>query len=148
MNKTKVKEVCERVVEAKITGVKQAMIEAQLSANSETKSSMGDKYETSRAMAQQENDRLAGQLEQWQRLKHALAALDTIQEHQEIGTGSYVRTEQGDFYLSVGLGEVKGDEVKCYAIALHSPVGQSLSGKRKGDVFRLGEREVTILAVY
>src|SRR6478609_11532726 len=53
---------CVEYVNLRIDTSKQAMADAQESANAEEKSSAGDKYETGRAMMQIERDKAAQQL--------------------------------------------------------------------------------------
>ena len=59
---------CHEVIDQKLLLAKQTMEMAQESANEENKSSVGDKYETGRAMAQQERDKAAVQLTELQKL--------------------------------------------------------------------------------
>lgn len=147
MKKKEIRDLCEALIDRKLTLVQEAMKAAQEAANSETKSSAGDKYETSRAMAQQEKDRLGGQLEQLIRQKRSLLSLPIDEGSREVLPGSYVMTDAGDFYLSIGLGEVKGSERSFYAIAMTAPIGQSMAGKKAGDSFRIGEKTVNITMI-
>jgi hypothetical protein len=56
--KTKLLTLCIKYVDDRISATQQAIQSAQASANEETKSSSGDKYETGRAMAQLEIEKI------------------------------------------------------------------------------------------
>lgn len=132
----------------KVSGIKESIAEIQAAANSDTKSSAGDKHETARAMAHLEKEQLSKQLHQLILLKEAIEKINAQQVTDQVGLGSYVCTEEGDFYISVGLGQLKQDDTCFYAIALHSPVGKSMQGKTVGESFLMGKKEVLIKAVY
>ena len=62
--KRKLYQHCINFVDKRIAAAKETIAMAQESANEDTKSSAGDKYETGRAMAQLEIEKTAGQLEE------------------------------------------------------------------------------------
>ena len=66
MNKTELANVGKTLLEEKMRDAELAMKAAQESANSNEKSSMGDKYETGRAMGQLERDMHAKRLSELQ----------------------------------------------------------------------------------
>ncbi len=119
----------------------------QESANQESKSSMGDKYETGRAMAQNEVFMLRSQLENLKLEYGKFEATDFSVEREECAAGSLVQTGNGWFLLSAALGKVSlpGRMVMC--ISLDSPLGKALSGKRKGDIFLVNGKEGRVLEV-
>lgn len=148
INKQEIKEYCLSHLDDKITMMNNALKETQDSANSDTKSSAGDKHETSRAMAHIENERLAKQLENLINLKTAVVKLDASENSTEVSLGSYVVTNQGDFYISVGLGKLQAKDNQFFAIAINSPVGQQLKGKKENESFVFSGIENKILAIY
>ena len=79
MLKTEVYQVCLNLVNRKITQAISLMDEAQQAANSDTKSSAGDKHETSRAMAMLEKDKAANQLAEANKLKQLLSQINPKQ---------------------------------------------------------------------
>ena len=115
----------------------------------DTKSSAGDKFETSREMLQQELDRLEGQAqvlrEQLQRLDLAARADPGV----VAGLGSCVRLSDGrDVLLATGLGKVvlpEGDI--AYVVSEESPLGRALWGATVGEVRVVAGRELRVVAV-
>lgn len=144
INKQAIKALCISHLDKKLLMINNALKETQSSSNRDTKSSAGDKHETSRAMAHIENERLAKQLNNLQLLKTALNKIDVNHKITSVVIGSYVITQKGNFFISVGLGKINANEYNFYAIAIHSPVGKSLIGKKVGDDFVMGSSNVKI----
>jgi transcription elongation GreA/GreB family factor len=115
--------------------------------NSETKSSAGDKYETGRAMMQQEIDMCQSELLKTEKFMTELRQLHPERSQATAIAGSLVTTDQGIYYIAVGLGRITVDSVDCYAISPGSPFGIILSGKKKGDSVILQGKTYTITSV-
>lgn len=120
-------------VQEKMTRIQSAFDALQESLVSDTKSSAGDKHETSRAMTQLEQEKLSNQLMQTRRLQEILAQIDPNSKHEKVQFGSLVATDAGTFFISVGLGVLLHKTEEFYCIAATSPVGQTLLGKKVGD---------------
>ncbi|CCH55665.1 hypothetical protein BN8_04943 [Fibrisoma limi BUZ 3] len=124
---------CQTYVEQRIETAQKAMEAAQESANSESKSSAGDKYETGRAMAQIERDRHAQQLAEALKVKKELEQLSVEKPVTTVQPGSLVTTSRGAFFLSISAGKITLDGVDYFAISPASPIGSKLLGKAPGD---------------
>lgn len=126
---------------------RKAMDEAQQAANSEEKSTAGDKYDTSRAMSQNIRDMNAKQLQE------ALKDLGVLQQIKpelilkEIKLGSLVITSIGNYFISISAGQLKIDTDIYFAISTTSPLGQAMLNKQSGDVFNFREQSIKILEV-
>jgi len=119
---------------------KQALNDTQAAANDETKSSAGDKYETSREMIQQETDRNMAQLNEANKLKVALSAIGTGGSSETVEPGSLVITDNGSFYLAISAGLLTVNNNKYYAVSPASPIGLKLKGLKSGNKFTLNEK--------
>lgn len=126
---------CVAYVESRIQTATEAMRFAQDAANTEEKSSAGDKYETGRAMMQIERDKAAQQLTEATKLKHGLSALRTELRVESIGLGSLVISDHVNFYIAISIGKVTVDGQEFIAIAPNAPVAAMLMNLKKGDVF-------------
>lgn len=111
---------------------------------SETKSSAGDKHETGRAMIQLEREQLGNQLAQIENEKAILQRINPKVLHHEIRMGSWVKTNQFNYFISISLGKISMKEIEFYAISANSPMGQLLMGKRVGDSFQFRNQEIMI----
>lgn len=144
--KGKILSYARSLVEKKLAAIKSNMDLLQQSANDNVKSSMGDKYETGRAMVQLEQENLMSMHSQLKNQKGLLARID-VNETSDIRLGSLVTTNVGQFYLCTGLGKVEVEGNIVFTIALDSPIGQKLLGKKEGDSFELNGRQYHIQAI-
>ncbi|MBE9586893.1 3-oxoacyl-ACP synthase [Mucilaginibacter sp. JRF] len=141
--------LCLNYVQLKIAEAGHAIAEAQQSANNETKSSAGDKYETGRAMMQQETDRNMSQLNEANKLKVVLNHLSTAPNTTGFADpGSVVITNNGIFYISISAGMLNADGVQYIAVSIASPIGAMLKGKKAGDSFALNGKQYQIEKIY
>lgn len=100
----------------------------------ETKSSAGDKFETSREMMTQDLMTLELQIKQSkvdldeiQRLQAIKETSPTVQE------GSMIKLGSDWFMLAVSVGQINVEDKKVYMLSKNSPLGQLLLGKKKND---------------
>jgi transcription elongation GreA/GreB family factor len=135
---------CLEIIERRITDAMQSVQSARQAAADDTKSSAGDKYETTRAMMQQEIDRNLKQVDEASRLKVALLRLENHTTAAAITPGSIVITNNGRFYLSVSVGIINLDEKDYVAISPASPLGGKLIGLTAGDTFMLNGKSYLI----
>ena len=146
MNKSEILQIIQDKLSAKIENLERLINETRAS-NNETKSSMGDKFETSREMVQQEINTLQIQLNENRNARNSLKQINT-NLHQTIGLGTLVETDKGLFYIAVSLGEIVFNEKKIFVISTESPLGKILFGKKKGDEISLNNMKQTINAVW
>ncbi len=117
----------------RIDAAKQAIEEAIESRDEETKSTIGDKYETGRAMVELEMDKLQEQLDTALKLKKNLSYVKVESVNTQVEYGSVVVTNQGTYFIAVGLGVVEVEKQKIFCISLASPIGQAIKDKKAGD---------------
>lgn len=114
----------------------------------DSKSSMGDKYETSREMMQQEINHLEQQISMNQQQLFYLKSFNLLAKNEQIVLGSLVQTNIGWFFIAVSFGETKVLEQAIIVISPISPLGKILIGKKVNDEFEMNERILKILSVY
>lgn len=112
-----------------------AMQAAQASANSESKSSAGDKYETARAMGQLDRDMHARMYEQARQERTMVERIDLTVIFQKVAFGAFVHTSMGIFFIAVSIGQIRLEKETIMVISPQSPVGALLVGKQQGDEF-------------
>ncbi len=133
--KLKVHQACGKVVLEKRKLFSQQLDSARLSANSETKSSAGDKHETGRALAQLEQENLAKQFGFLERLESDLSQLKSYLISEKVEKGALVKTDKMTLYFGVALGEIKVENNAVFAISTASPIGKIALGKTIGESF-------------
>ena len=114
MNKAELLELVKQKISEKIQKLEQLIAETRAS-NNDTKSSMGDKYETSREMLQQEINNLQLQLNEQLKSQQILKNIQPI-SHKTVNLGSLVETDKGKFFIAVSLGELSFNQEKIFII--------------------------------
>ena len=117
-----------------------------MAAESESKSTAGDKHETGRAMLQLEQEKTGQQL---QEIVQRLMDLQRIQGDSvksTVCTGSWVRTSLGEFYIAGPIGKIVCDGKEILVISPVSPLAKAMMGKARGR-FHFNRREQEILEV-
>ena len=145
--KKELHQACLAELQTRIDRIRLAVEEIQAAANEETKSSAGDKFETGRAMMQQEKDKMAHQLAINISWKNQLNLLNPAETKEVVAIGSLVITQEGKYYLSIPLGKLKLSGQTYFAISLASPIGKALLNKKAGDEIVFQQRKISILRV-
>lgn len=145
--KEKLLDEVKQLIEKRMATSWEAMQNAQAAANEESKSSVGDKYETGRAMAQIDRDMNARQYEQARQEREILEKikLDAVPNH--IKLGSLVETSMGYFFLAVSIGAIKFEGKNIMVISTQSPIGQLLLGKKPQETFVLRAKTEKVLRI-
>lgn len=143
-------ERCKDIINKKIAVIFESLQQAQDALENETKSSAGDKYETSREMIQQDLDRLQKQFAEVDKDRIAMEQIEreSSQRREIVGLGSLVQTERALYFVSVSLGGVGCEGKQVYVISPRSPIGALLIGKEIGDIISFGGKEQRIIALY
>lgn len=125
---------CVTCIETRRHNIKKVIDEVQEALLSETKSSVGDKHETGRAMLQLEREKAGNQLAEIQKLQETLSKINMTKANENIGLGSVVFTSNSNYFLSISVGELTFENQKFYAISQNTPIGQLLISKKAGDM--------------
>ncbi|MCH7514362.1 MAG: 3-oxoacyl-ACP synthase [Bacteroidetes bacterium] len=145
--KRKLLDECREYIEQRIHIARKAMNEAQDAANTELKSSAGDKYETSRAMMLIERENHAIQLSEALQVKKVLEQIRIDKKLNQVQTGSLVVTTYGNFFVAIGAGKIVIGKNEFFAVSHSSPIGMKLQKLHKGDAVEINGKNVKILAI-
>lgn len=138
-------QLCLSFMEQRIQTATTALEQAREASNDDTKSSAGDKYETSREMMQQDIDRNKRLLIDAEDNLRLLKAIDVMPNPEGIVKhGSLVSTNQGAFYISVSAGQLHPGDKTIFAISPVSPIGKLLLDKKKGSSFSFNGKEYVV----
>ena len=138
---------CEKYVDQRLERLNDAIADLEEALKLETKCSMGDKYETGRAMLHLEFEKLSVQHGETQKLKKTLSLLSPQKMQPEVGFGSVVKTDVANYFVAIPAGELEVDREKFYAIGANAPVAKILFGRRAGDKTVFNGKELKILEV-
>ena len=128
MKKSELHAACMAKLQTQLDELQSAIDKVQESIVGEDNSTAGNKFETARAMGQEELDRLN------QTMNHAIKEM-TLLSHispdkpcDSVQLGAIVTTDKKIMYMSVGLGKIEMGKDTVFAISRSSPIGLQLMG--------------------
>ena len=146
--KNELKAICISILSERIDAARQAMNSAQESANSEEKSSAGDKYETGRAMSQRERDNYAARLEECQIEMNLLQSMDVSKIYDEVNNGAVMCCGDAIYCIATGLGIIPVSDSKVAVLSPKSPFAAAMRGKRVGEKAVFAGKDFLISEVF
>lgn len=146
--KTGLKQLGEQLIKERIAMARAAMDSAQEAANSEDKSSAGDKYETGRAMGHLEKDMHARQLAENMKELDKLQKVNTEMICHTAQVGALVQCGGFAFFIAAGLGRQVIADQQVFFLSPDAPIAKILFSKKAGDQFLFNKKETVIQAVY
>lgn len=135
-------------LEDKSEMLKNAMFEIRESTATESKSTAGDKHETARAMAQLEQEKIASQIAELDKIKSFLLQLKPEINCTRVVPGSLIETTQGWYYISVGFGSFQVENKRVFTLNIQAPLGRVFSGKQQGDEVTWNGQLIKIIHIY
>lgn len=137
----------EKILSEKISLLQQQLQDLRESTANETKSTAGDKYETSRAILQSEQDNARRQLQELLEQQAQFRAFQRVPVTGSIINGSLVATDKGWFLMGVALGKATVNKMVIVALSSRSPLGKLLFAKRPGELVTLNQATYEILEI-
>jgi len=110
----------------------------------ETKSSAGDKFETSREMMSQEKNRLEERLGSVHTKKRSIREMMDTTTPSSINQGTLVTTEENLFLFGLSLGKIDFKGKTIMAVSLNSPIGKAFHGKKINEQVSFMNKQYTI----
>ena len=106
------------------------------SRNSDTKSSAGDKFETSREMAQIEIQKIETEI-----LKTQQFITDLFAKFSK-----FIITDKGTFLISIPFGKLILNDEKIFCISRNAPITKHLINTKKDDCFFYNDMKYNIIS--
>jgi transcription elongation GreA/GreB family factor len=146
MDKSRILEIVKNKISQKVQHLESLIAETRASSN-DTKSSMGDKYETGREMLQQEINNLQRQLNETLG-QQAIVQKITSDLSPKVQNGALVKTDKGLFYISASIGEIIFENHKIMTISSESPLAKIMTGLKNGENFSINKMDQSIENVW
>lgn len=140
-------EKCKAEIIAKKVAIDQEMENLKTSLGAETKSSAGDKYETSREMMNQEKGKLQSQMSVLNQQLETLTEINPTVKFNKVGLGSFVKTSAANYFISISYGKVLVGEEEFFMISAITPLAQQLLNKTEGDQITWNGKSIEIKSV-
>lgn len=144
IDKLKIYNACLLNIEKRIQTIREALDAAIAAGNEETKSSVGDKYETGRAMMQMEQNKHQTQLDKAMVLKDELLQINLNKKYETVEKGALIAADAGHYFIATGIGKIIIDENTVYAISLEAPLAKAFIGKKENDAVFFQNKKYTI----
>ena len=126
--------------------IRNSLNELQNSLTKETKSTAGDKHETGRAMAHLEQEKLSEQLSTIKNLKAGIAQVKETSS-EAVSFGSIVETKQQVFFISIGLGLIKVNDIDIFCVSGSAPLSRAVIDAKLGDEVSFNGRSYRIKSI-
>lgn len=139
--------ICFEKSENRLAKIKQALSDITESLLEESRSTAGDKHETGRAMLDIERENTSKQLLEVEMLFSLLKKIDIQTKSDYARLGSLVKTDKGSYFISISIGAIAVNKNTYICIALNSPMGQALRGKKKDEEFNFNNRVERIISI-
>jgi hypothetical protein len=147
VQKQKLIQACSDYLKGKINSLNAIINEVSESSNAESKSSAGDKHETSKAMMQLEIEKLGTQLKDAELQLTEFEKINFSKNFHTIEQGSLVETNKGYFLIAGSIGKITVDDKSVFVISNKSPLAIDFSGKQQKDSLSFNGVEYIILSV-
>ncbi|HLK27838.1 MAG TPA: hypothetical protein VKT28_04610 [Puia sp.] len=146
--KNKLKHFCQEIIEHRADVARKAIENAREITNQEEKSTVGDKYETARAMGQLEQDMYARQLAENLKELSILQSIDANKVYTEINAGTFVQCPDISFFIAAGLGKQMVDNKSILFLSPNAPLAKLLMHKKVDDSFVFNSANLVIEEVF
>ena len=139
---------CIRIQKGIVENARKAMNEAQESANEGDDNTEEKLYNSYREEMHNKRDMFARQFELAMEDLNQLNKVVTSKEYKKAEFGSMVETENGVYFISTSLGQIKLDNKTIFAVSPLAPVYKAFEGKKTGDSFTFRDKSIKIKDLY
>ena len=138
---------CRAYLQKKMKTLEQQKKSLQKDLTSETKSSVGDKHETGRAMIQLEREKLGNQIREIELNYQRLNTIENVKTSNSISLGSIIFTDKANYYVAIAADSCEVNSKVFYCISSQSPIGKLLIGKKVNESIIFNNIESTIIEI-
>ncbi len=133
MNKSDFLFFAQEVIDDKVSKAKEYMNSIEQSIQGESKSTAGDKHDTTRELMQQERNKAAQNLSNQILVQKTLIQLLNSSSSERVGFGSLIETDKGSIFIGLALGRILYNQVYVVCISPLSPLARAFQGSVEGD---------------
>ncbi|MBT8327591.1 MAG: hypothetical protein KJP21_07695 [Bacteroidia bacterium] len=148
ISKSDIHQACIDKLQSQIDELTSAIEKVHESVIGEENSTAGNKFETARAMGQEELERLNIQLAAHVKDMNTLIQISATKPCYSVQLGAYIETTKKKLYMCTALGKIEVGKEVIFAVSLGSPIGQVLLGKEKGDSVVFAGKSEKITAIH
>lgn len=147
MKKSDIHAACMVKLQTQLDELQSAIDKVQESIVGEDNSTAGNKFETARAMGQEELDRLNQTMNHAIREMSILSHINPEKPCKSVQLGAHIVTDKKELYLATGIGRIVIGDQTIFVTSPTSPIGQQLMGLEKGGELAFNGKKETIVSV-
>lgn len=147
MNKAHIISKVLEILEDRIVSSQEELNSIKDAIAAETKSSAGDKFETSREMMNQSKDKLLNHIAELNKQKTILKLININLKKESVSPGALIQTSNGNFLISSSFGKVEIEDKIVMLISTASPLFQEMKRMHVKDSFEFRNRKYEILSI-
>ncbi|MDR0227512.1 MAG: hypothetical protein LBI72_00355 [Flavobacteriaceae bacterium] len=142
--KEKLKTLCVQRLNDKVEAFQGIVDDLSAGAQSDAKSSAGDKHETALSMMHLEQENISSKIRESLELLEVVSKVDEAKKSEVVEFGSIVRLNSVYLFLSSALPKVDIDDISILPISVDAPIAKMAMGRKMGDTFTFNNNEFTI----
>lgn len=131
----------------KLSDLNAMMADLNEASKNETKSTVGDKHETSKAMMHLEQEKLGSQIKEIEFQIKEFNSINFTTVTASVILGSLVETNKGYFFIATAIGKMQIDDKTIFAISNKSPLGIKLIGLKENEAIEFNTTNYIIKKV-
>ena len=141
--KKRILEEVESLLTQKAVEMREQLAIIREDASSSAKSSMGDKYETTKEMLKQEELKIVGQLEICEKQLKDVQQINPGPPDR-VSNGKLIRSDKLYFMILTSIGKITVDNQEVFVVSAAAPIARLLLNKQVGDTFDFNRKSCQI----
>lgn len=143
--KTELIELCRNKLLGSVENLQSSIRDLQEQANDYGQPK--DRYDSFRSQLLRRRDMLAQQLAKELNEIQLLEKINPTSINKNVGFGSVIKTDELNYFLAIGLGNLETRHGSFYAISMKVPIATLLLNSKAGDKLIFREKEILIMEV-
>jgi hypothetical protein len=139
---------CIHEMNQRIAFLNKIVLDLKEGVQNDSKSSAGDKHETSISMMQLEQEKVGNQIATAENMLMQLLKIEITHDVNKISSGNLVKTNQGFFYIAVAIGKLKVKELDLFVISSESPLAKKLIGLKINNKVEINSKFFVIENIF
>lgn len=120
---------CQRIITGKLNELQEELIHLAKDIAEDTKSSAGDKFETSREMANIEREKIFAQVSDYKRSLNVLANI-RHGDREQVVHGKLIETNKNWIFMAISIGPIRVADQTVLVISAMAPLGEAFMDKK------------------
>lgn len=133
--KERLKTICIQRLEDKISAFRTIVSDMSADAQTDAKSSAGDKHETGLAMMHIEQENLSKKIKENLDILEVVSKIDEKKVSDKVEFGSVVKINSVTLFFSAALPKIILDDMSVMAISNDAPIAKELLGRKLNETF-------------